>query len=109
MRLRRLLHEMNLLDLHNATPLLSDNQGSLALASNPNHHRRTKHIDVRYHFIRAAVTNNTVDLRYTPTAEQTADILTKGLAGPLHWEHCKRMGLRVGGRRGGTATGDGGR
>lgn len=94
--LRRQLAEMGLLDLTHAIPLLGDNQVSLALASNPGHHRRTKHIDVRYHFIRDAVTSNIIDLRYIPTIEQTADILTKGLTGVLHWLHWERLGLRSG-------------
>ena len=40
------------------TVLLGDNQGSIKLAHNPQHHARTKHIDVRHHDIRELVANN---------------------------------------------------
>ena len=49
--------------------LYADNQGAIALAKNPVHHQRTKHIDIRYHYIRLDVEENTVDLTYIPTNE----------------------------------------
>jgi hypothetical protein len=63
-----------------ATVLLCDNQAAIALASDDVHHARTKHIDVRHHFIREHVAAGAVKLEWVPTEEQQADILTK----PLH-------------------------
>lgn len=57
-----------------------DNQAAIKLASNSEHHKRSKHIDVRFHFIRDIVNNKQVDLRYIPTTDQLADIFTKPLA-----------------------------
>lgn len=62
--------------------MMEDNQGCIALAHNPVHHSRSKHIDLRAHFIREKVSQGVVDLRYVPTDRQLADILTKPL-GPV--------------------------
>ena len=47
-------------DMTQPTTLLSDSQGSIALAKNPDHHARTKHIDVQYHFIRQHLATTTI-------------------------------------------------
>lgn len=61
-------------------PLLHmDNQSALKLIKNPEFHKRTKHIDVRYHFIREKFENNLFDLIYVGTHNQLADIFTKPL------------------------------
>ena len=56
--------------------IYEDNQGTIALANNPTKHQRSKHIDVRYHFIRSVV-NKGFELKYCPTEEMLADIMTK--------------------------------
>ena len=56
-----------------------DNQGCIAMTKNPVMHKRTKHIDIRYHFVREAVARNEIKLEYVPTADQAADLLTKAL------------------------------
>ena len=56
-----------------------DNQGAIALAENPSHHSRSKHIDIQYHFIREATQNNKIKLEYLPTEQMPADGLTKPL------------------------------
>jgi hypothetical protein len=57
-----------------------DNQGSIAIAKDPVHHGRTKHIDIRYHYIREKYREKLFDMVYCPTNEQLADIFTKALA-----------------------------
>ena len=59
--------------------LHADNQGAIALSKNAVHHKRTKHIDIRYHFIRYEVENNIVNLVYVPSDKNTADMFTKPL------------------------------
>lgn len=54
-----------------------DNQGAIALSRNPTAHSRTKHIDIRFHFIRKAHEDGIVDITYCPTSEMVADLLTK--------------------------------
>ncbi len=56
-----------------------DNQSAIQIAKNPQFHGRTKHIEIKYHFIRELVRNGVVQLRYCPTEEMIADMLTKGL------------------------------
>ena len=70
-------------DLHHKqtkpTVLCEDNQSAIAIAQNPQSHSKTKHIDIRYHFVREKIADKTVELQYCPTSEMLADILTKGL------------------------------
>ena len=62
-----------------STVILEDNQGAIAIAKNPVDHSRTKHIDIRYHYIRECVRNGQIELRYCPKNDMKADILTKPL------------------------------
>ena len=59
--------------------LFEDNQGAIAIAENPISGGRTKHIDVRYHFIRELVERKVLNIQYTESSNQHADILTKPL------------------------------
>jgi len=51
----------------------------MQLASNPEFHRRTKHLDVRHHFVRETVKRGVILITYVPTGENVSDILTKNL------------------------------
>ena len=59
---------------------MGDNQGSIAIARNPIAHSRTKHIDIRYHYIREALQDHVIDLCFCPSSEMIADVLTKALS-----------------------------
>ena len=61
------------------TTVYEDNMGAIAVSKNPEHHGRTKHIDVRYHFIRERIESSEISVTYCPTQLMTADMLTKGL------------------------------
>ena len=77
--------------LPSKTPLLGcDSQSALCLAKNPMFHARTKHIDVRYHFIRQSLEDGLITLVKIPTKDNPADALTKSLARSSH-EHCLRL------------------
>ena len=54
-----------------------DNMGAIDLGKNPVHHQRTKHVDIKYHFIRSKIQDGTVVLKYVPSKENVADIFTK--------------------------------
>ncbi|RVW20081.1 Retrovirus-related Pol polyprotein from transposon RE1, partial [Vitis vinifera] len=56
-----------------------DNTSAINISKNPVLHSRTKHIDIRHHFIRDLVEDKVVSLEYVPTEGQIADILTKPL------------------------------
>ena len=57
-----------------------DNTSSINVSKNPVHHSRTKHIDVRHHFLRDHVEKGNAMLTHVRTEEQVADIFTKGLS-----------------------------
>ena len=61
------------------TLIFEDNQSTIGMAKNPQFHGRAKHIDIRHHFVREQLAHGTIQLKYCPTTEMTADILTKGL------------------------------
>lgn len=60
--------------------MFGDNQGALALVRNPHLHERSKHIDIRYHFIRDLAEKKKLQVDYIPTAEMVADGMTKPLS-----------------------------
>ena len=62
-----------------AIDMYEDNEGAKALAENPQSSHRSKHIDVRFHFLRELVRLGQVTIHSVASAEQHADILTKPL------------------------------
>ena len=70
--------------LSSPTTVYSDNQGSIALSKNPDSHRRTKHIDVKFHLLREHSDKGTIAMKYIGTNKMPADILTKGLPPAKH-------------------------
>jgi hypothetical protein len=57
-----------------------DNQSCIALAKNPENHARSKHIEIKYHFIREKIEDKSVEILYCPTEEMIADIFTKQIS-----------------------------
>jgi hypothetical protein len=62
------------------TCIFCDNQSCIKLSENPVCHDRSKHIEIKYHYIREMVQKGAVKLQYVPTDEQVADVLTKPLS-----------------------------
>ena len=65
-----------------AIPICSDNQGAIFVSQNPVTEKRTKHIDVRYHYIRDVIDKGKVEVLFVPGVDNPADIFTKNL-GPI--------------------------
>ena len=63
----------------NVLTLYCDNLSAINISKNPIQHSRTKHIDIRHHFIRDLVEDKIVTLEHVTTEEQLADIFTKAL------------------------------
>ena len=63
-----------------ATSICCDNQSCIKLSVNPVFHDKSKHIGIKYHFIRDVVEKGTMKLHYVATNEQVADVLTKPLS-----------------------------
>ena len=86
------LHDIHF-PLSNPTMLLVDNQGAIALASNPTFHAWMKHTSVHHHFIHEQVEDWDILLKYVPTNNQVADVLTKALPYDKHLVFTVNMGL----------------
>ena len=56
-----------------------DNWSCIKILENPVFHNHSKHMEMRYHYVRDMVQRRAISLRYVPTNEQTADVLTKPL------------------------------
>ncbi|GKA35656.1 hypothetical protein Tco_0722147 [Tanacetum coccineum] len=63
----------------NKIPMYCDNKSAIALCCNNVQHSRSKHIDIRFHFIKEQVENGVVELYFVNTEYQLADIFTKAL------------------------------
>jgi hypothetical protein len=60
-------------------PLLCDNESAIKLANNLISHSRTKHIDIRHHFLRDHEAKRDIEIHHVSTEKQLADIFTKPL------------------------------
>src|SRR5258707_4592507 len=75
------------------TTIYCDNTSAVAIAKNPLYHKRTKHIDTKFHWIREKVQIGRISVESCRTDDQTADILTKPLTRDKHIKHVTGMGL----------------
>jgi len=75
--LQQLIDEMGINSVSNNVILHVDNKGAIDLSKNPVHHQRTKHISIRYHFIRSKILDGSFVLLYVPSKENIADMFTK--------------------------------
>ena len=89
---RRLLTEL-FGSVDTPTTLFSDSKSAIALAQDGHYHARTKHIDIRYQFIRYAIDAGTIKLVYCSTDDMTADTLTKALPSVKAKHFAKALGL----------------
>ena len=73
--------------------LMEDNQACIILSKNPEDHKRTKHIQVKYHVLREYVSSKQLELIYCSTKSQLADLFTKILHGPILRAGLEKLGL----------------
>ena len=74
--------------------IFCDNISCIYLAKNPKHSEKTKHVDLKYHFIRELTEENKLTLEFTPTSHMWADFLTKPLSVDKFEACCKNLGLQ---------------
>jgi hypothetical protein len=91
--LRRLLKEINLTQ-DVAIPIYLDSKSAIELAKNSVHHERSKHIDVKFHFMREEVKKKNVELIHVTSEDQVADILTKPLPTMKFEKFKKLLGMK---------------
>lgn len=77
--LRSILMELGF-DLNGPTIIFKDNQSCIQIARESRDHKRLKHVDIKFNFIRDALANGEIELQYTPSADQLADIMTKPIS-----------------------------
>nr|GEZ31279.1 putative RNA-directed DNA polymerase [Tanacetum cinerariifolium] len=75
-------------------PMYCDSKAAIAISCNPVQHSRTKHIDVRYHFIKEKVKMGIVELFFVGTEYQLADLFTKALPEERFKYLVRRLGMR---------------
>ena len=75
---RRFLHQIGKTQT-TPTVIAADNKGAISLSENFGFHERTKHFGIRHHFIREKVDSGEITLKYCPTQDMVADIMTKAL------------------------------
>ncbi|GJS40666.1 retrovirus-related pol polyprotein from transposon TNT 1-94 [Tanacetum coccineum] len=91
--LRNLLWELKN-EQDGPTEIKVDNKSAIKLARNLVHHERSKHIDVRFHFIREQIRNREVQLNHVMSRDQAADIFTKALPAELFNLCKKKIGMK---------------
>jgi hypothetical protein len=77
----------------NQIQIYEDNQSTIKTSKDTIHNDRSKHIDVRYHFIREVINNKIINLEYKSTEEMIADALTKPVGPVKLMKLCNQMGL----------------
>lgn len=90
--LKKLLQDINV-SLVTSIPIQCDNISAIKLAGNPIFHARSKHIEVRYHFIREKVLNEEIELQKVESEKQIADIFTKALSRSMFEKFRNELGI----------------
>jgi len=89
--LRILCRDFHITADNNPTVLYADNTAAISMANNPTMSPANKHIELRHHFIREQVLRNNIQLVYTRTEDNSADLFTKNLSLPLFSKHVGRI------------------
>lgn len=90
--LQRLLGEIGF-NTEDGVPIYCDNKSAIAIGKNPVQHRRTKHIEIKYHFVREAEHKGLIQLKYCQGEVQLADLLTKALSTTRFEELRRKLGV----------------
>ena len=89
---RSLLNEVGI-PLPSISTIFSDNQAAISIAHHPEHHMRTKHIDIAHHFLCDLVQNGILNLVYIKTEDNLADLFTKSLPKKTHQDLTYEIGI----------------
>lgn len=92
--LRRLLDGLSTTQTE-PTELRCDNESAILLAKNPECHKGSRHIEVRYHFIREEVQKGLIQLTHVNTRDQLADVLTKAVDGETYKRCLEGFGIVI--------------
>jgi hypothetical protein len=96
--IRNFINDLRIPGVHiDTVPLYIDNNSALKLTRNPEFHSRSKHIDVKHHFVREKVEEGVINTQRVNTKDNLADIFTKPLPRPTHEDVVHRLNLSLGG------------
>jgi hypothetical protein len=90
--LRNLLSELGY-KVTTSSRLRMDNQSALAVAKNPDHHGRVKHLDLRFYWLRDEVERGSISVEYLQTNDMPADLFTKALTRDKVQHFCYMIGI----------------
>ena len=97
--IRGFINDLRIPEVHiDSVPLYIDNNSALKLTKNPEFHSRSKHIDVKHHFIREKVDEGVIKTQRVNTKDNLADVFTKALPRPTHEESVTRLNVLSRGR-----------
>ena len=82
--LQNLLYSIGYMTKDEPMTILGDNRGSIAVANTPGDHQKSKHLEVRYFFIRQKIEDGRIQVKWISTKNQLADVLTKALPEAQH-------------------------
>ena len=86
--LQRILNEIKM--IHGKVIIYSDSQSAIHLCKNPVYHERTKHVDVKYHFVRDQIAKDIVQIQKVSTEDNSADMGTK-IVTVAKFKHCMNL------------------
>jgi hypothetical protein len=89
--LRNLLREIN---EDPSCSLFCDNQAAIQAVKNQASPSKAKHIEIRYHFIKDLVNGGDMKIRYIPSKENLADVMTKALSKSIHHDAAQMLRVR---------------
>jgi hypothetical protein len=96
--IRNFINDLRIPGVHiDTVPLYIDNNSALRLTRNPEFHSRSKHIDVKHHFIREKVDERVINTQRVETKDNLADVFTKALPRPTHEDLVDRLNILSGG------------
>ena len=95
MWIRKLALESSIIFPESVLEIYVDNQGCISIVNNGYLNERTKHIDVKYNLAKEKVRDNTISLKYVPTARMAADIFTKLLTKEKHRANQRILGMTL--------------
>ena len=75
--------------------IYSDSEGARAISENNVFHKRTKHIELHYHFIREKIQNKILRVEEVQSSNNVTDIFTKALPESTHMQHVHALGLGI--------------
>src|SRR5277367_4710404 len=92
--LNNVLNELELFNVTGLVPeVFCDNRSAICLSMNRIENRSSKHIEIRYHYIREKCEAKLIELKYVPTTENIADLFTKSLKKESHIQNCIKLAL----------------